>query len=611
MTAPQAVPASERRPLRLWPALVILALHWLVLLVPPALGVPEVSPILVSMTAAGLVLLWWLFASRAAWTEKLLVVAVAAAGVAIVSPFVHPSIATGAMNRLTLFLAPPFVAHALVAGALLTSRWSSRLRPAALAAAVVLGAMLVLLIRTEGIRGGGFDLAWRWTPTAEQRLLAADSDVRDLAPPATVPAAAPETAAAANNDAAAASNPPDEAPPDGAASVPVALPALGVAWPGFRGADRDSVVSGTAIATDWTADPPEELWRRAVGPGWGSFAIAGNLIFTQEQRGPDETISAYRLKTGEPVWRHRDAARFYEGNAGPGPRSTPLVHDSRVYAMGATGIVNALDARTGARIWTRNAETDTGAPRPGWGFSGSPIVVNDLLVVAASGRVIAYDLATGEPRWKQSTGGGGYSSPHLVAMDGVPQILLTSGGGVTSLAPADGTILWQLPGGGGTSIVQPALTAPGEVLVAGGDMMGGTGIRRLAVSRAGGSWKTAESWATRGLKPYFNDFVVHDGQAYGFDGSILSCIDLRSGERCWKGGRYGQGQMLLLPDQDLLLVLSEDGEVVLVSATSERHREITRFKAIEGKTWNHPVLAGDLLLVRNGEEMAAFRLAAK
>jgi outer membrane protein assembly factor BamB len=232
-----------------------------------------------------------------------------------------------------------------------------------------------------------------------------------------------------------------------------------------------------------------------------------------------------------------------------------------------------------------------------------------MVIVAASGRLVAYDLASGEPRWTRTTGGGGYSSPHLATLDGVPQVLMPSGGEITSVAPRDGSVLWQSGTGEDTSILQPVVMGEREVLFAGGDMMGGTGIRRVAVSQTSGRWQVEPRWSSRGLKPYFSDFVVHGGHAYGFDGTILSCVDLDSGERTWKGGRYGAGQMLLLPEQDLLLVLSEEGELALVSATPEGHREIARVKAIEGKTWNHPVLVGSVLLVRNGEEMAAFRLA--
>jgi outer membrane protein assembly factor BamB len=196
----------------------------------------------------------------------------------------------------------------------------------------------------------------------------------------------------------------------------------------------------------------------------------------------------------------------------------------------------------------------------------------------------------------------------LTTIDGVAQILMANGGGVASLAPDDGAILWQQTLEG-VSILQPAVVN-GDVLIAPGDMMGGTGIRRLAASRTPQGWRVEERWASRGLKPYFNDFVVHEGHAYGFDGSILAAIDLADGARKWKGGRYGQGQLVLLSSQDLLLVLSEDGELALVSATPDQFKEIARFAAIEGKTWNHPVLVRDVLYVRNGEEMAAFRLPA-
>jgi outer membrane protein assembly factor BamB len=380
-------------------------------------------------------------------------------------------------------------------------------------------------------------------------------------------------------------------------------------WPGFRGPNRDGAVRGVPIKTDWTASPPVELWRRPIGPGWSSFAVQGDLVYTQEQRGDDELVSCYRLSTGEPVWRHHDAARFWESNGGAGPRATPFLGEGRVYSLGATGILNALDASDGAVVWSRNAATDTAAEDPGWGFAGSPLVVGDLVIVAASGHLAAYDVKSGHPRWFGPRNGAGYSSPQLVTIDGVAQVLLLRGARTTSVAPKDGALLWEHLGPPGVSIVQPALAENGDLLIAPGDSMGGAGMRRLAVAHKPAGWSIEERWTSRGLKPYFNDFVVHKGHAFGFDGSILACIDLANGERKWKGGRYGSGQLVLLPDQDLLLVLSEQGELALVGATPDRFTELARFKAIDGKTWNHPVLTGDILLVRNGEEMVAFRLA--
>jgi len=331
------------------------------------------------------------------------------------------------------------------------------------------------------------------------------------------------------------------------------------------------------------------------------------VIYTQEQRGNDEVVSAYSLKTGAPVWRHRDAARFWESNAGPGPRATPTLANGRVYTLGATGIVNALDAGSGALIWSHNAAADTGAKVPDWGFSGSPLVADDLAIVATGGVMVAYDAATGERRWVGPEGSDGYTSPQLMTIDGVRQVVFMSGTGLTGVGVADGKPLWEHVWKG-YPIVQPSQTPDGGILIAANES---SGTRRVAVTHAGGAWKAEERWTTNGLKPWFNDFVVHKGHAYGFDGTILSCIDLADGTRKWKGGRYGGGQLVLLPDQDALLVISEQGELALVSATPSGFTEIARAPAIEGKTWNHPVIAGNVLLVRNGEQMAAFRLAPR
>ena len=200
-----------------------------------------------------------------------------------------------------------------------------------------------------------------------------------------------------------------------------------------------------------------------------------------------------------------------------------------------------------------------------------------------------------------------YSSPHLLSIDGVEQVLLMSAIGATSFEAATGTVLWE-HGWPGAPIVQPAQTDDGDLILTTAGASGALGLRRLAVAAGPGGWTLEERWTSTALKPYFNDFVVHRGHAFGFDGSILASVDLVDGARAWKGGRYGHGQLLLLADQDLLLVLSEQGDLVLVEATPDRFSEIARFPAHEGKTWNHPVLVDNLLLVRNDREMAAFRL---
>jgi len=623
----QPTAAASRKPLRLWPGVTLALLLLLVRVAGPPL-VRVVAPdyeaeanilaMLGSVLLSLFIALWWLLFSRAPWVERIALLALVALGLLIGKRLMDPSIATGAMGMLYGFLVVPIVAIAFVGWAVLTRGLPDRTRRVTMAATVGLAFASLAVIRTGGFDGGfRNDIAWRWSATAEERLLAAEA-ARPVTPPAA-PAPTP-TAPAATTPAATTAAPtpiPEPATTPAAAPAPTPAPMRPTAvpppapmvtpraeWPGFRGPGRDGIVHGTAVATDWTATPPVALWRRAIGPGWSSFAVAGDRLYTQEQRGDDEIVACYDAATGAPVWQHRDRARFWESNAGAGPRGTPTLSGGRVYALGATGIVNALDAATGAVIWSRNAAADTGATAPGWGFAASPIVVDDLVVVAASGALAAYDATTGTPRWKVAPSGEGYSSPQLVTLGGVRQIAFVNGEGVTGVSPAEGKVLWT-NAWKGYPMVQPAVTADGDLVF---NATQDGGLRRLTVARGDSGWTATERWTSRNLKPYFNDFVVHKGFAYGFDGSILACIDLADGSRKWKGGRYGNGQLVLLADQDALLVLSEEGELALVSATPDRFVELGKAPALDGKTWNHPVVVGDRLLVRNGEEMAAFRL---
>ena len=566
---------TPQKPLRLWPGVVIVMLQWVV-----RFGVPIVAPEALEFAVLGgflgglAIVVWWAFLSRAPRFERWSAVVLMIVALGATSRLLHESIATGMMGMMFVVFAIPVLSLAFVVCAVDSRGLSERYRRATMVATILLACGVWTLLRTNGITGNAAsDFAWRWAQTAEQRLLAHPSDK-----PTALPSAPPTAKTGAD-------------------------------WPGFRGPDRNGIIPGVRIETDWSRSPPVELWRRPVGPGWSSFAVRGDLLYTQEQRGGDEVVACYNLTTGEPVWGHRDAARFWESNAGAGPRATPTLTNGRVYTFGATGILNALDARNGAVVWSRNAASDTGKKVPGWGFASSPLVVGDIVIVAASGQLAGYDISTGAPRWFGPAGGASYSSPHVLTIDGVVQVLLMSGRGATSVAPADGTLLWEYPWPSELPIVQPALASDGDVLMSVASGAEGEGMRRIAVAHGPGGWAIEERWRSVGLKPYFNDFVVHHGHAFGFDGSILACIDVKDGKRRWKGGRYGNGQLILLPDQDLLLVLSEEGELALVGAAADRFRELARFPAIEGKTWNHPALVGDVLLVRNGQEMAAFRLS--
>ncbi len=612
-----------RQPLRLWPGVILAVLLCLLRFVTPIVA-PDVAlyGFLGAIVCALAIVVWWLLFSRAPWMERIGALVLMVLGVYLTSLVVDVSIRTAMMGNMlpvyTIFVLPP----ALVLWAAATRGFPDGARRALLVVTIGLVCGVFTLLRTDGVLGFGSQLTWRWSKTAEERLLAqtANESVA-LPPPAPVaeptvpdtakPSVAKPTADKPTTDVAAEKTAERSTPaaPISPAPRPVTSVLKPAEWPGFRGPGRDGIVHGVRLNTDWTSSPPVPLWHRTIGPGWSSFAVSGDLLYTQEQRGEDEIVACYRVATGEPVWRHRDKARFWESNGGAGPRATPTLVNGRVYAFGATGILNALDASNGAVVWSRDVAEDAHRKIPMWGFSSSPLVIGDLVVVAASGRLAAYDVATGKPRWLGPDLPGSYSSPHRATIDGVEQILLLTAAGATSVSPADGKVLWQHSWPEGTTIVQPAMTADGDVLINTLTGTGGLGIRRLAVAHASGGWTVTERWTSTGLKPYFNDFVVHNGHAYGFDGAILSCIDLQDGKRKWKGGRYGDGQLVLLPDQDLLFVVSEEGELALVKATPDQFTEVARVKAIDGKTWNHPVLVRDFLLVRNGEEMAAFKLS--
>ena len=617
------------RPLRLWPgvtaALMLVFLRYVLPAVAPGKEIAGLGTDLIAIfggvLCALLIFVWWIFFSRAPWADRLITIATVALAMVLIRPLTDFSIQNGFMSRMFYVFAPFTMSLALVIGVVATRHRSAGVRRAVMVLMLLAGAGFWTLLRTDGVLNGVSVIHWRWTPTAEDRLLAQGEEPVKPLPP--VPTAPSVTDIPASGSVPATGTTP-EGPSPSTATTPSTRPVAPTVtvspapradapaeWPGFRGPDRDGSAPGVRINTNWSASPPVQIWKRPIGPGWSSFAVGGDLLYTQEQRGDEEVVACYRVSTGEPVWRHRDPVRFYESNGGAGPRGTPTLGGGRVYALGATGILNVLDARTGSIVWTRNAAKDTGRGLPGWGFTSSPLVVDDVVIVALSGTMAGYDAKTGAPRWTGPKLLGSYSSPHRVVIDGVTQVLLLTGSGAASVDPAKGTLLWQNEWtDGGTTIVQPAVTADGDILINTASAMGGLGVRRLHVSResAGGAWKVEERWTSNGLKPYFNDFVVHKGHAIGFDGNILASINLEDGKRDWKGGRYGNGQLLLLPDQDILLVTSEEGELALVSALPDKFTELARIPCIDGKTWNHPVIVGDILLVRNGEQMAAFRL---
>lgn len=564
---------------RAWIGLAIAIVMWLAIKIPeftaPQTMIQFMAMMWSPMIATVLIIVWWLAFSRTPASMRLIGLIAFVAGPPAAFVLGHKSmqmgfIVFGLPVAITVFALSVFVGRYLGRRATVVSILAGM--------AIVWG--YLCLIRMDGLNGSvQFSNSWRWTKTQEEIYLAS------LSTRTKSPATMPTTT-----------------------TGPVSL-SVGD-WPAFRGPNRDGKLFGISIDKDWNAHPPKQLWKHLIGPGWSSFCVVGDRAFTQEQRGPMELVSCYDINTGAELWTHEETSRFEEAMAGPGPRATPTFADGRLYAQGAHGILVCLDPLTGSAFWKRDVMADSGAVLPNWGFSSSPLVAHGLVTVITGGKgksVMAYKANTGDIAWSAGDGWS-YASPQLTTIGGAEQLLLVTEKGLTALDPVTGQFIWAhdfaLPGGANRA-VQATILGEGDFVLGAAF---GVGTRRFKVDHANNAWTSRELWTSLVIKPYYNDLVVYQNKLYGFDQSVFSCIDPEGGKRMWRAHGYGNGQVLLLADQGLLLILSETGEVALVEASPDAHHEIGRFQAIEGKTWNHPVIAHGKLLVRNGQEIAAFEL---
>ncbi len=463
---------------------------------------------------------------------------------------------------------------------------------------LIIGFAATRILRIESFYGNMIPrLTWRWSPTAEQSVKSyLVSNGRKPLP-------------AGMEDAAFSPTDHD--------------------YPGFLGARRDAHALNVDLAIDWSNQPPKLLWRHPVGLGWSSFAIQGQVAVNLEQRGEDECIVCYNLLSGEEIWCHAESTRFVDEH-GDGPRSTPTIYRDRVYALGATGLLTCVDLRTGGLVWKQSALENPEQGNLLWGMSGSPLIYDDFVLVtpgAGEGSAaIAYSHETGREVWRSGDDPAAYASPVEVTIAGERQLLSFNGAGLRSYA-IDGSPLWFFPWltqgeSQRVNVAQPVplafpsddsatATAPlhiagdaTHVLISSGY---DNGMALLQIKRSGPEdWFVEQVWASKNLKSKMSNFLVYGQSIYGLDNGILTCLDLADGQRRWKRGRYGHGQLLAVGDK--LLIQAESGEVAMVAIDPKEHRELGRFQALDSKTWNHMAISGNILVVRNDREAAAFEL---
>ncbi|MCG8699908.1 MAG: PQQ-binding-like beta-propeller repeat protein, partial [Bacteroidales bacterium] len=390
--------------IRLKPMLItviaVILLHYILPLITPgamALG-------MISGVVGGLfILVWWTFFSRAPLFERWGVFVCTIIVFAIATFILDESIATSMVGMMFAMSALPVFSILFVVWAYAAKKLTVKLRRTLMFTCILISFGMWTLLRTDGMTGQAKqELKWRWSVTYENQFITNAHSGK----PTSV-----------SNDFIA-----DEV----------------AQWPGFRGVNRDAVVHNLSIETDWQNNPPKEIWRKPIGPGCSSFAIKGHLAFTQEQFDSLELVSCYHLKTGDLIWKHSDTTRFWDSHAGAGPRSTPTLFGNQVYTLGATGILNVLNEKNGELVWSCNAAKELGTTIPGWAYCGSPLVVDSVVIVAVSGVMAAYDISNGSLQWKTENGGESYSSPHLLTIDGIQQVLFLHHSGADSYIPSTG-----------------------------------------------------------------------------------------------------------------------------------------------------------------------------
>lgn len=400
-------------------------------------------------------------------------------------------------------------------------------------------------------------------------------------------------------------------------------------FPQFLGPDRSAWIAGPPLARDWSATSPKLVWKRPIGAGWSAFAAVGGFAITLEQRGDEEWVTCYEIETGEPVWGHSIAARHENPLGGIGPRSTPTIHQGRVYALGATSVLRCLDGASGRLLWQDDLLARYGLTQAEdeamvqWGRAASPLIVDNLVVVPGGGprgkskNLVAFDAQTGTLAWEAENLNAvgiaeqiSYASPALTTLAGQRQIVIVNEATASGHVPATGERLWSHPWPGHSNMdanSSQALPLAGDRLLLSKGYSGGAEVLQFTTSAGGDFSQPTSLWKnTRVLQTKFTNIVVRGDHVYGLSEGILECVEAASGHRRWKNGRYRHGQILGVGD--LLLVLAEDGRLALVEANPSQFHELASIQALEGKTWNNLCLWGNRLLIRNGQEAACYEL---
>ena len=380
-------------------------------------------------------------------------------------------------------------------------------------------------------------------------------------------------------------------------------------WPQWRGANRDGISKETGLLKQWPADGPPLAWKTTgAGGGYSSFAVADGRLYTMGLRGDREFILAFDVDTGKQVWATPHGSAF-RNDRGDGPRGTPTVDGEGLYALGGSGDLARLDARTGRVVWTMNVLQKFGGSNITWGISESPLVIGEKVLVNAGGpgaSIVALNKKDGSLVWKSQSDRAGYSSGIPVQIGNTTQVVFFTHTRAVGLDLKDGRLLWEYPRAANNVANAATPVVRGNRVFISSDY--GTGAGLVEINADG---KAQEVYFTKDMRNHHSSSILIGDHLYGFSGGILTAMRFDNGEVAWKDRSVGKGSLVFADGN--LYALSENGVVGLIEATPAAYREKGRFRIPQESlpTWSHPVIAGGRLYLRDQDTIFAYDVREK
>jgi len=379
-------------------------------------------------------------------------------------------------------------------------------------------------------------------------------------------------------------------------------------WNQFRGSNRNGISSETGLLEKWPESGPELVWKKEIGEAFSEIIISENIVYTMLSERIDSTtgsefVVSYDALTGKELWKTEVDSIFIDIDGwGNGPRSTPTIDENYIYSLSAYGKLTAISKKDGKIIWKKDFVTEFGATVPRWGFSTSPMLMSDILVVEVGGTesraFMAFDKKTGNVSWSKENLNATYSSPIKITIDGTEQILFANRGVLYSFN-SKGDTLWTYKTPLGSSTALPLFIEPNKIFFS---ALGEVGYTIIQVQNN----KPSELFQGSNMKNDFGSSCYLDGYIYGFNVAALQCISAETGETKWTKRGFGKGTLIIVDKK--LLILSDQGKLILAEANPEAYTEKGAFQAITGKSWTAPSYSNGKVYVRNLTEIACYKV---